>query len=85
MKRLLRADGGFSRELAHSPTAPNVAQVKEGECYPGMPKAVHIGAGEVEGDMNAGTQALLIRSVCYQLAGKKAPPLAKGPIFNELG
>ncbi|KRE99908.1 hypothetical protein ASG89_27550 [Paenibacillus sp. Soil766] len=81
MKRLLRADGGFSRELAHSPSAPNVAQVKEGEYYPGMPKAVHIGGGEVEGDMNAGTQALLIRSVCYQLAGQKAPPLTNGPMF----
>jgi hypothetical protein len=75
MKRLLRADGGFSRELAHSPTAPNVAQVKRGEYYPGMPKAVHIGGGEVEGDMNAGTQALLIRSVCYKLAGIVEPAL----------
>ncbi|CAN7745841.1 hypothetical protein LJR153_006561 [Paenibacillus sp. LjRoot153] len=84
MKRLLRADGGFSRELAHSPTAPNVAQVKEGEYYPGMPKAVQIGGGEVEGDMNAGTQALLIRSVCYQLAGKKAPPLTKEPMFTAM-
>lgn len=69
MRNLLRADGGFSRELAHSPTAPNVAQVKQGEHYPDMPKAVHIGGGRVEGDMNAGTQALLIRSVCHQLAG----------------
>ncbi|MEC0226085.1 hypothetical protein [Paenibacillus alba] len=75
MKRLLRADGGFSRELAHSPTAPNVAQVKQGEYYPEMPQAVHIGGGKVEGDMNAGTQALLIRSVCYQLAGIEAPSL----------
>jgi hypothetical protein len=73
MKRLLRSDGGFSRELAHSPSAPNVAQVKQGAYYPGMPKAVHIGGGEVEGDMNAGTQALLIRSVCYQMAGMEAP------------
>ncbi|CAN7227337.1 hypothetical protein [Paenibacillus sp. LjRoot56] len=84
MKRLLRADGGFSRELSHSPTAPNVAQVKEGEYYPDMPKAVHIGGGEVEGDMNAGTQALLIRSVCYQLAGRMAPPLIKAPMFTVL-
>lgn len=84
MKRLLRADGGFSRELAHSPTAPNVAQVKEGEYYPDMPKAVQIGGGEVEGDMNAGTQALLIRSVCYQLAGRMAPPLIKAPMFTVL-
>lgn len=79
MKRLLRADGGFSRELAHSPTAPNVAQVKLGEYYPGMPKAVHIGKGEVEGDMNAGTQALLIRSVCYKLAGIEEPALTNAP------
>ncbi|NRF94480.1 hypothetical protein HQN89_26585 [Paenibacillus frigoriresistens] len=75
MKRLLRSDGGFSRELTHSPSAPNVAQIKQGEYYPGMPKAVHIGGGEIEGDMNAGTQALLIRSVCYQLAGREAPKL----------
>lgn len=75
MRKLLRADGGFSRELAHSPTAPNVAQVKPGEYYPGMPQAVHIGGGKVEGDMNAGTQALLIREVCYQLAGIEAPRL----------
>ncbi|WNR44182.1 hypothetical protein [Paenibacillus roseipurpureus] len=84
MKRLLRVDGGFSRELAHSPTAPNVAQVKPGEFYPGMPKAVHIGGGEVEGDMNAGTQALLIRSVCYQLAGLQAPLLTKRPVFTMI-
>ncbi|MDD9266993.1 hypothetical protein ACFPES_08085 [Paenibacillus sp. GCM10023248] len=75
MRKLLRADGGFSRELAHSPTAPNVAQVKPGEYYPGMPEAVHIGGGKVEGDMNAGTQALLIRAVCYRLAGIEAPRL----------
>ncbi|TXK84499.1 hypothetical protein [Paenibacillus sp. N3.4] len=81
MKRLLRADGGFSRELAHSPTAPNVAQVKHGEWYPGMPAAVHIGGGKMEGDMNAGTQALLIRSVCYQLAGEVAPKLAASDTY----
>lgn len=83
MKRLLRADGGFSRELAHSPTAPNVAQVKPGEYYPGMPKAVHIGGGEAEGDMNAGTQALLIRAVCYQLAGLEAPKLGSNQMGND--
>ncbi|MBD0383809.1 hypothetical protein [Paenibacillus sedimenti] len=83
MKRLLRADGGFSRELAHSPTAPNVAQIKGGEYYPNMPKAVHIGRGEVEGDMNAGTQALLIRSVCYQLAGMEAPKLSTMNVYQE--
>ncbi|MFC5450955.1 hypothetical protein [Paenibacillus aestuarii] len=80
MKRLLRADGGFSRELAHSPKAPNVAQIKRGEYYPNMPQAVRIGRGEIEGDMNAGTQALLIRSVCYSLAGLQAPDLAAAAI-----
>lgn len=76
MSALLRADGGFSRELDHSPAAPNVAQVKKGEYYPDMPKPVHIGGGEVEGDMNAGTQALLIRDLSYRLAGLEAPSLA---------
>ncbi|MFC0215967.1 hypothetical protein ACFFK0_26565 [Paenibacillus chartarius] len=75
MKALLRPDGGFSRELAHSPVAPNVAQVKEGEFYPDMPKPVPLGLGLIEGDMNAGTQAVLIRTQCYELAGLQAPPL----------
>ena len=60
MARLKRADGGFSREIDHPP-APNVAQVKQGEYYPDMPEAVPLGKGEIEGDMNAGTQAILIR------------------------
>ncbi|WP_169507392.1 hypothetical protein [Paenibacillus harenae] len=63
MSRLLRGDGGFSRELAYSPSAPNVAQVKDGEHYPDMPRPVHLSEGWVEGDMNAATQALLIRSL----------------------
>lgn len=75
MGRLLQADGGFSRELGHSPAATNVAQVKEGEYYPDMPKAVPLGLGLAEGDMNAGTQALLIRSICYGLAGIVPPQL----------
>ncbi|RAU93559.1 hypothetical protein [Paenibacillus sp. YN15] len=75
MGRLLQADGGFSRELGHSPKATNVAQVKEGEYYPDMPKAVPIGLGLAEGDMNAGTQVLLIRSICYELAGFVPPEL----------
>lgn len=75
MKRLLRPDGGFSRELAHSPSAPNVAQVKPGEFYPDMPAPVHLGLGLKEGDMNAGTQAILIRSLCYSLAGIAEPAL----------
>src|SRR5690606_2759095 len=57
MARLKQEDGGFSRELGHSPPAPNVAQVKPGELYPDMPAAVPLGLGEAEGDMNAGTQA----------------------------
>jgi hypothetical protein len=69
MSMLRRKDGGFSRELAHSPSAPNVAQVKRGETYPGLPLPVLLGKGLVEGDMNAATQALLIRSLCRQLAG----------------
>ncbi|MDQ6418738.1 hypothetical protein RB620_04725 [Paenibacillus sp. LHD-117] len=72
MGKLLRADGGFSRELSHSPSAPNVAQVKDGETYPGMPYPVHLSEGRVEGDMNAATQALLIRTLCRQLAGAEA-------------
>jgi hypothetical protein len=46
-----------------------VAQVKRGETYPGLPLPVLLGKGLVEGDMNAATQALLIRSLCRQLAG----------------
>jgi hypothetical protein len=76
MKTLLRADGGFSRELEGSPVAPNVAQVKEGEYYPNMPIPVRLGKGLVEGDMNAGTQALLIRNFARELCGLKASPMA---------
>jgi hypothetical protein len=76
MAKLLRADGGFSRELEHSPVAPNVAQVKKDEYYPDMPVPVPLGLGLVEGDMNAGTQAVLIRWQCHELAGFAVPPLA---------
>ncbi|WP_187768119.1 hypothetical protein [Paenibacillus sp. PL91] len=79
MSRLLRSDGGFSRELAHSPSAPNVAQVKEGEHYQGMPRPVYLSEGKIEGDMNAATQALLIRSLCYELAGVEEPLLKQEP------
>lgn len=75
MRKLLRADGGFSRELHQSPPAPNVAQVKEGDFYPYMPVPVPIGQGKVEGDMNAGTQTLLIREYSYKLAGLEHRPL----------
>lgn len=83
MRKLLRPDGGFSRELAHSPSAPNVAQVKPGETYPDMPAPVHLGLGLKEGDMNAGTQAVLIRSLCYQLAGLPEPKLPTGARFGS--
>ncbi|PWU67886.1 hypothetical protein [Gracilibacillus dipsosauri] len=69
MSRLKRADGAFSRELAHSPKAPNVAQVKEGDYYPNMPEPVQLGMGLVEGDMNATTQATLIRIQLHKLLG----------------
>ncbi|MDB5084292.1 MAG: hypothetical protein JWN30_1178 [Bacilli bacterium] len=81
MRKFLRNDGGFSREIDHSPVAPNVAQVKNGEYYPNMPKPVSIGKGLIEGDMNAGTQALLIREFCYRLAGKQHLPLANTEDF----
>ncbi|SER28768.1 hypothetical protein SAMN04487944_102240 [Gracilibacillus ureilyticus] len=67
MARLKREDGGFSRELEHSPQAPNVAQVKGDEFYPDMPAPVPLGLGLYEGDMNATTQATLIRKQLYHL------------------
>ncbi|MEF2247522.1 hypothetical protein [Paenibacillus sp. IITD108] len=87
MRLLLRADGGFSRELAHSPAAPNIAQVKRGECYPVMPKPVYLSLGKIEGDMNAATQALLIRSLCYRLAGFEEAklPVQASDFFERLG
>lgn len=81
MSRLLRPDGGFSRELAHSPSAPNVAQVKDWGYYPDMPKPVHLSEGKREGDMNAATQALLIRSLCYGLADIAAPSLGESGLI----
>jgi hypothetical protein len=77
MRALLRADGGFSRELAHSPVAPNVAQVKEGESCPRMPVPVPLGRGLVEGDMNAGTQAMLIRDTARSLSGREPQSLSR--------
>lgn len=81
MERLKRADGGFSRELEHSPPAPNVAQVKRGETYPGMPEPVELGLGLVEGDMNASTQATLIRLQTHRLAGLEPKPLVEAKLF----
>ncbi|WP_202076561.1 hypothetical protein [Caldalkalibacillus salinus] len=75
MQKLKRQDGGFSREIKNSPSAPNVAQVKEGERYPDMPEPVHLSLGVYEGDMNASTQATLIRQQCYRLSGLPVTPL----------
>ncbi|PDO10940.1 MAG: hypothetical protein BLM47_04510 [Candidatus Reconcilbacillus cellulovorans] len=75
LRAFKRDDGGFSREMHRSVPAPNVAQVKEGETYPDMPEPVVLGEGAAEGDMNAGTQAVLVRRLCYRLAGVPEPPL----------
>lgn len=74
MKKLKREDGGFSREIENSPAAPNVAQVKKGEHYPNMPDPVPLSHGLYEGDMNASTQATLIRLQSYELCGFHADP-----------
>lgn len=76
LKRFLKPDGGFSREVDHSPPAPNVAQVKADEYYPRMPQPVKIGQGLAEGDMNAGTQALWIRELAFRLAQLDIIPLS---------
>lgn len=75
LSKLLRMDGGFSRELARSPSAPNIAQIKDGTDYPDRLKPVYLSEGKAEGDMNAATQALLIRSLCHKLAGTEPPAL----------
>ncbi|SDY93664.1 hypothetical protein SAMN05421736_104251 [Evansella caseinilytica] len=81
MTMLKRQDGGFSRELEHSPPAPNVAQVKAGETYPEMPEAVCLSDGLVEGDMNASTQATLIWQQCLELCGLEAKPISGAADF----
>lgn len=85
MEKLKRPDGGFSRESGNSPSAPNVAQVKAGEYYPLMPKPVHLSEGLHEGDMNAGTQAHLIRLQCHGLVGLPYAPLKEaGTFYNRI-
>lgn len=69
MAKLEREDGAFSREIDRSPPAPNVAQVKSGESYPDMPIPVPLGLGLVESDMNASTQAMLIRYTLREFSG----------------
>ncbi|MED4122762.1 hypothetical protein P4641_02085 [Halalkalibacterium halodurans] len=76
LKRLKQKDGGFSREISGSLPAPNVGQVKKEEKYSELPQPVILGAGLMEGDMNATTQAVLIHRLCYQLA-KRPFPFAK--------
>ncbi len=58
----LKPDGGFSRHVGHSLAIPN---------------NVPLGKGLAEGDMNAATQALRIRSLCHRIAGQPEPPLSK--------
>lgn len=77
MAKLKREDGAFSREIDRSPPAPNVAQVKSGESYPDMPIPVPLGLGLVESDMNASTQAILIR---YTLRELSALPVQHLPV-----
>lgn len=84
LQKLKRGDGGFSREIGNSPSAPNVAQVKKGETYPDMPEPVHLSRGLYEGDMNAGTQAVLIRKQLHELAGLTAGPLDDSVRFYSL-
>lgn len=81
IKKLKREDGGFSREIENSPSAPNVAQVKEGEYYPDMPEPVHLSKGLFEGDMNASTQATLIRKQLHKLVGIPIGPLKEAKTF----
>ncbi len=84
MGRFLRGDGGFSREIEGSPPAPNVAQVKKGEFYPEMPEPVALGKGLKEGDMNAGTQAILIRRLCFRMADERIRTLPDSARFYKL-
>lgn len=83
MKRLKREDHGFSREIENSPPAPNVAQVKAGKYYPDMPEAVCLSQGLYEGDMNASTQATLIRLQCNELVGSPSIPLKSAKEFYK--
>lgn len=62
LKRYLKPDGGFSRQVQSSLEIPN---------------NVRLGKGLVEGDMNAGTQALRIRSLGYEFIGLEDKPLVR--------
>ncbi len=71
LQRYLKLDGGFSRHIESSMKSPNE-----------MP----LGLGLAEGDMNAGTQALRVRNLCYTIAGSKAEPLKEyiGDFFEMI-
>ncbi|WP_163538534.1 hypothetical protein [Gracilibacillus sp. YIM 98692] len=84
LRRLKREDGAFSREVDHSPKAPNVAQVKGLGDYPDMPTPVILSHGLYEGDMNATTQATLIRNQLHRFLNKEPRPLVDRVSFYEL-
>ncbi|MGV2788296.1 hypothetical protein GNF98_21970, partial [Clostridium perfringens] len=55
------------------------------EYYPDMPEAVPLGKGEVEGDMNAGTQAILICYSLHELGGVQERKLSiSDSVFSSL-
>ncbi len=60
LKKYLKPDGGFSRHVEYSLEVPN---------------NVPLGKGLIEGDMNASTQALRIRTLCHDLVGITEKPL----------
>jgi len=83
IEKLKRSDGGFSREIDNSPSAPNIAQVKEDEYYPNMPDPVHLSLGLYESDMNASTQATLVRLQLYKLLGIDVKPIRESKLFFD--
>lgn len=60
ISRYLKSDGGFSRHIKSSLKTPNNVQ---------------LGLGLKEGDMNAGTQALKVRTLSLKWLDKKVEPL----------
>jgi hypothetical protein len=65
--KFLQRDGGFSR-------------TSKGAIRGEWPLV--LGKGLAEGDTNAGTQAMhTVRSVCYELAGRKPPKMAGADRF----
>lgn len=71
MRCFLKPDGGFSRKKEMSLIAPN-----------GIP----LGKGRVEGDLNAGVQALIVRDQLLRLANIQPHPLSQRiQFYEELG